>query len=67
MRFSSGSGERWQRQVRAVAPITTQLDMASYLRGKRSEAARELLRARQHLTNITQAYLDACRAAGVRP
>lgn len=67
MTFGSGGWDRWQRQVRQLQHTQQARERASYLRTQRETAAREVLRANEHLSNITAAYLEACRIAGIRP
>lgn len=67
MKFSSGGQDRWQRTVLSLAPRYPLLDAAARLRQQRELAASELLRAQEHLSNITAAYLEACRRAGLNP
>jgi outer membrane murein-binding lipoprotein Lpp len=67
MNYSRGNADRWQRQVRQLQTSATLMDHANYLRTQRQLAAESVLRANEHLSNITQAYLVACRRAGVRP
>lgn len=58
---------RWQREIRAAQNFSEAQEQASYLRDQRRAIARQLLRVQENLTNVTAAYIDACRRAGVKP
>lgn len=64
---SSGSAERWQRQLRALQPLQNHLSEANYLRARLGDADRAVARAEQHRNNIRSAYEKACAAAGLKP